>query len=452
MNEDASRNLMFLLELKEYLSTNKKLKDLKCRIMCSEFGMRNLITDLAKECYEFIDINTFDIAEIAINEMFQNPEHLLYDADRYGENYDVHVLILGFGRIGEEVLKQAVNIGVTSPDNHIIFDVFDKNMSDRQEVYLRRFSPEEITVEEDTDNQIATVSIGHIDQGESKLIVRYHICDIRTRRFETQLNEICSTVTYAAICFEDAELSLMSMMTVRRYLSRKVPLAMRMDMDSKIIQYIKNNSKGYGNIFAFCIRNEIFSYERIVGEVLDEQARKANCKYEKYLSDIFGGDQNEDNWIELSVFLKNSNRMQVAHSVTKKELLRKNYYKSVSDIKLYELISDIRKVVNNKIRLLQYMKDNEKLFEFVQIEHRRWAYFHLMHGYKHVTREQQAKLVEAYSKSNNKNSMSNNLISECREAYHIHNLIIPWEQLINDEAEGELFSVIYDLIPIIMEL
>jgi hypothetical protein len=98
------------------------------------------------------------------------------------------------------------------------------------------------------------------------------------------------------------------------------------------------------------------------------------------------------------------------------------------------------------------MNDNKKLFEFAQIEHRRWSYFHLMHGYKHVTREQQAKLVEAYSQNSNMNFTNHNLKSECREAYNIHNLIIPWEQLINDEAEGELFSVIYDLIPTIMEL
>ena len=59
---------------------------------------------------------------------------------RQGDDYDVHLGIIGFGEFGQSTLIQGINMAVLSAESDICIDVFDKDMKSIIGSFMKNFS------------------------------------------------------------------------------------------------------------------------------------------------------------------------------------------------------------------------------------------------------------------------------------------------------------------------
>ena len=95
-------------------------------LSCSDNSMSQLI----KQYYDRLeeknfDLNIIDVNRMAVNKMFK--EHPVYQVNT-GDDYDVHLGIIGFGEFGQSTLIQGINMAVLTAESDICIDVFDKDM------------------------------------------------------------------------------------------------------------------------------------------------------------------------------------------------------------------------------------------------------------------------------------------------------------------------------------
>ncbi len=156
----------------------------------------------------------------------------------------------------------------------------------------------------------------------------------------------------------------------------------------------------------------IFTEEIIIDELIDKLAKKVNEYYNYRIKQQLESDSamEFDNWKELSLFNKNTNRAVAAHLSTKLALLGYKINKS-------NTISHFRK----DSKLNDYA-NYEQLENLSRLEHLRWNAFHFVNGWTQFTYEE----IEQMKKTKDVKLGYND-----RKNYkkRKHACLVPWEEL-----------------------
>lgn len=449
--ELATTNFSILLNIIEYYDSieekrkvfkqiynNDEIIYIKCSISCEDDGMQEVITDYYDRYIDeasaetnrkiHIDLKQFSIPEIQAKELFSRKpiyQYNLKDKRTYSKKHyeweestnvctnpwDTHLVIVGFGKLGQNVLLQALNLGNLQSKSIITIDIFDKNIDEKKGIFAKRFSHENVEINE------KFISFPKKSENvDGKVIIRFHKIDIRTIDFEDELRKL-ENVTYIAICFEDSSLSTMSMVTIEKYF-KNAPIMVHMDVDKKVIDYIKKNSKSYKEVFPFGTKKEVLDKDAIIENEMDIKAILYNCKYDEYCK--YNKKTKEEGmshisrkklgaWNQTILLKKNSSRKSIEHETIKIILMLVDSWQNqdiTDDIIMKKVsvlldclekhkdyedenVKQIREYLEDAYREIKVDKVNEILSvdkileELAALEHRRWCNFMFANGYRY---------------------------------------------------------------------
>lgn len=389
---------------------------------CENEEIRKLLINYHDEQEDKLDLTVFDAARLQIGSMFK--EHPVYEYNlrkklkNLNAGMDVHMLLVGFGRIGKQVLNAALNNSVLSSGSHIIIDIMDKNSKNLEKIFANAYRSEQVYIDENS----IKVS-GHVADG--LLEIRFHQVDVFEQRFPALLKELSEELpfTYGAICTKEADVSIHALLEIEKHLNLKedtMPIALRMEMGSQLLEYLNGNRTIYRNVFSITAKSRVLTFENLGSDKDTAEAVAFNAKYNEIALMETGDEKSvsdkkqtpEEMWNVLSFLKKESNRYLCYHSDAKQMLcICKAYEDGVVSKEEFAAYAESTIPGGLAQKSIQYVMeryfvgkegfltkegnvyrfDSERnveqinsipfVKEMAMLEHRRWCYFMLKSGW-----------------------------------------------------------------------
>ena len=349
---------------------------------CEDGGIRQLLQDQYEHLppRERADLEVMSLPELQIREMYEAcPLHSVYleDPSLPPERWDVHLLILGFGTLGQEALLQAMNLGVAHSRNRIHIDVVDRDMAEKQGLFASRFRTSAVS----GSGQHLAVESAFAD---GELTMDFHQMDLRYQAFQQLLEEMGrEPFTYVVIALEDADVSMHCLSELRRCLGeRPVPIALRTDANLRALSQADGLGGMFRDVHAIPTPADVWSLESIFRDELDAVARAV---HESYSRIRFGGSVTP--WKELSLSKREANRAQAYHQAVTQAVFQRWDAKALA-----RDISTLLPQRDGERRYADGIADDAAFvralartgcLEPARMEHRRWCYDHIAHGWEY---------------------------------------------------------------------
>ena len=367
---------------------------------CEEDGIRKILEDF-HDADTMADLEIFSTKEIQARKIyekyplhtyFQKKEVLLPLCD-----WHTHLLILGFGKLGQQMLLKALNLGVVHSQNKITIDVVDFNIEEKRQIFENCFSLDYVQTAE---NEIRI----HEKQADGELRIRFYQMDIRYKKFQYLLKEMAeeSPFTYVAICMKDTEAGIHCMLETEQFLEQRqenhIPIGIRMDMDEHMAAYLSQNKDTHGNVFVIESPQQVLTLDDMIQKQVNDQAKQYNRIYtaldfvcgnaaidkeaEKEIEDV------ESCWKKSKFFQRESSRELSSHSAIK-EMIVKSYGNKEELLDQYFGKDGVWKrkgytwtFDGTEEELLAFINQDAFLKEMAMAEHRRWCYTMAAKGWK----------------------------------------------------------------------
>ena len=282
----------------------------------------------------------------------------------------VRVAIIGFDKAGESIMYRALNLGHFYNGTPIEITVFDDDIEKKKRDFEKKYSIAQYT------------DYWKIDFKEE---IEFYKED------KTSFTQIIFCSPKVEDTYADA-MRLMKSQT-KHINDKNVEVYLFADTNEKIAELIDNNQKEFKNLKTFGKLKEMCSYDVIVGEILDRMAMNTNAEYNNLHGYNEDGRDEETQWKELDVFLKDSNRMQVEHLPIKLKIITLFLNNKVKQGDYEKIKKDAKeKWFKHETEILwDKMKGAKILAEYLPAdvidtlakqEHKRWNAFHILHGWK----------------------------------------------------------------------
>lgn len=299
--------------------------------------------DLVEDVVEQIDGERADKLDVRIFNHYEITAHLLFQKYPLFKGRDIndsraeamHLMIIGFGNIGEQVLLQAANLLHFPNGIPAKITIIDPNAKSIENGFRQRFA---------TLNQAVDFTF-HNDDAHG----------IEFMRFVEQQKP-----GYIVVCTGNDQDNLEIGMNLVERLAN-IPVHVKIGRKAEIATRIDSHSGKYKNLYRFGDLTELANEDMIINERLDVVARAIHESYNV----LTGG---ATRWEDLSMFMKGSNRAQADQMLTKLYALG---LKMVEGHAPHALTED------------EYSTEVDKVIETLAIaEHRRWNAFHFIHGWQ----------------------------------------------------------------------
>ncbi len=489
--EDPAQNLSLLQTIGD---TKDLAENAKIFCRCEDAGIRQLIeTYYDHEQHNRFDLEIFDLFELQARQMYETyPLHSYWldetkqqeqpaaDMDAVprkalGEipvpretpdKWRLHLLILGFGALGQQALLQAMHLGVAHSANEMWIDVIDENIDKKKNVFLNHFATNAL-LRDGTDANLYRANKAWAD---GDLTIRFHKVDVWYGSFREELEKMSDSsaggFTYAIVAIDHLNTGARCATELRRFIQKndkdgmqRVPILLRMDSDQRFKKYIE--TKGGGGIGLDGVRiipdaGGILTFDNIFGAEWDKAAKQCNAYYAnmsfdaekktdaKPKIDFTDTEQVEAAWRKLSLFRRNSSRAAAYHNMFLSDILSATY----SDLNVPEAME---KIFTGETKLIEHKNgtwtfslgddaflakvDGTKslspeyafALEMLKAEHRRWCYYMITSGWEPP--------------------MKNGKDVKKSDELHINPCLVPWDKLTEYQPE----SCKYDLMPLMAE-
>ena len=408
--EDSSAKNFSLYRLfhNESIAKEISLKDeIKFYCRCEDAGIQSILEDYHDaNIGNCMDIEIVSLPELRVRQMLSGNqlhqyylkhahEKITYDETR---NWHLHMLIVGFGKLGQQLLLQTMNQGVVNSENKIIIDVVDFNVVEKMSIFANNFSEEYVDF---TDNEMRISS----DKADGELIIRFHQMDIRFHEFKKFLSTYGdkeNIFTYVAICLKNKDISLHCLSQVQQHLLRNgkkddVCVAVRMEYDKNMSQYLSDENDKYKNVFVIEDTTSTISMDELLHDEVNKDAKNFNWIYsrcellteDEYVEEgelIKKETTEQEAWKELRLVLRNSNRALAYHQEVKMLYIANEtfeQYFGVDGIFLKDRGNAWTCKSADKVAKLQNDKEKYPVIdELAKLEHRRWCYYMAACGWK----------------------------------------------------------------------
>ncbi|MBR4626971.1 MAG: hypothetical protein IKO47_04620 [Ruminococcus sp.] len=412
--EDSSiRNfsLLQLFRLNEADSSRRlRLRSgakVSCR--CEEEGISRLISgyyDKAAGTDAFYDLELISLPELQIHRMYsEHPLQSCYSGrDVPLREQTVHLLVGGLGKLGQQAVLQAMNLGVVHENNRIVIDVFDKDIKNRRQHFTRQFSEgaftftdDSMTLRSDTADGELTVNFFGIDAGH-----RDFYSTVRSRNRELPY-------TYAVITFGSVDMSVECAMDLNMIFCEengKVPLLVRMDADRRLAEYIKGENDSLADLEIIDDRSCVISLEMIINRSIDRRAKDYNHFYNNIAiitGNETGNSGNSDadperEWNSIRMFKRSSSKAAAYHDEVKDVIIPA--LASECGVQLSAKLSDLLgengslmrytgsawRMEGTEHEVLEKLCADRFAYELAALEHRRWCCYMASVGWRYGER------------------------------------------------------------------
>lgn len=388
---------------------------------CEDNGIRQLLQDRYDHLppQQKMDLEVMSLTELQIREMYERcPLHSVYlqTPALPPEQWDVHLLILGLGRLGQEALLQAMNLGITHSRNNIHIDVVDHDMPKKQGLFAGHFRTSAVNG-----------SAQHLEIdgafADGRLSMDFHQMDFRYQAFQQLLRSLGKEpFTYVVIALEDPDVSMHCLSELRRYLGEQsVPIALRTDANLMAVSESGGATGIFRDVHAIPTPAAVWSLDNIFRDEMDEVTKSVHDTYSRI---SFGGSPTP--WKELSLSKREANRAQAYHRSVARDVFRQ-YDKDSLRRSLDTLLVQkdgkwgYADALEDDAAFVRALSQTDCL-EPAKMEHRRWCYDHIAHGWEY---------------------------GEKRDDHGLrHDCILTWDALTEKRPD----TCKYDLMPLIAEL
>lgn len=407
-------SLLQLFRLNEADSADRiKLAEgakISCR--CEEEGIGRLIAEYynsAAGTDAYYDLELVGIPEMQIHKMYsEHPLHTVYkDTDTPLKDWTVHLLVAGFGQLGQQAVLQAMNLGVVSERNRIIIDVFDSNIKMKKAIFLNQFSRDTFDM---TDSRVMLRS----ETADGLLEINFYELNISHRSFydtiRSQLDK--EPYTYAVIALENIDLSVNCAIQLEElFYERNLdpPILMRMDTDRRLAGYISADKRSLGGVSLIDDRSIVITLEMIINREIDRIAKNYNHFYNNIkliTADETGTVDNaaedpEIEWNRLRLFRRSSSKAAAYHDEVKNDIIPKLAAENGVRLeqKLEELIGTDGTLMRytgsawqmhgTEEEVLKKIRKDSFAYGLASLEHRRWCCYMASIGWRPGERSDQ---------------------------------------------------------------
>ena len=410
-----------------------------CR--CEDPSIGELISDHfqpAEDGSYGYDLELVSIPELQVRRMFSEfPLHSFYvGSSKPLSEWHTHILLIGFGTIGQQALLQAINLGVMHQSNRIVMDVYDTNIDLKMGVFVNRFHPDSI----ERDGQ--TIRF-RSDTSDGELVIHCHKTDVRASGFFDGIREAHCEMpfTYVVTAIDDVSIGVHCAMRLSRIFSEsgagETPILVRMDSDRRLAEYINQGQGTFTDVRLLEERSVVLTLDIILNREINSMAKHFHHLYSeiqvvsKGESGWDSGTKTEDEfWNSTSLFRRESSKALASHSSVKQVILEQ----LAKELKLPDVDSAIAARIGTEGSLMTcdgkvwQLREDEAAFvkalnadafahTVAAMEHRRWCYFVLSVGWRSG--------------------------SPRNDARKVHNCLVPFDALCADEKGRS--TVKYDL-------
>ncbi|OLO42411.1 hypothetical protein BTR23_04110 [Alkalihalophilus pseudofirmus] len=348
--DNDTDNLEICLHVQDLLDQSKyKNANTKVMIHLFEKELEPVIDKLdAIIDRKVIDLQIFNIYEHKAKLLFED-----YPLYKLEQKNTLHLLIVGFDQLGENVLLQACKIAHFGNRKKLKISVVDKEVKEKKSWFKARYPKM---------NKVAEIEFIEVDMKDNAF-------------YEMLANQYFS-VNYIAVCLEDEQQALIrSLLLMKTY--KDTPIVVNISEDINLADWINGNRDKFENIYRFGAINEIASTSVIIDEELDNIAKVIHKEY------CLSANKNIS-WHSLSIFGRGSNRAQADHIDTKLALMGLIKEKTSLDTQGGLTLDDYLSVVDNHLERL------------AEAEHDRWNAYHFINGWDvcppEVNRDEDKKL------------------------------------------------------------
>jgi hypothetical protein len=354
-------------------------------------------------CPTNYEVNVISEAELAVRKLLEEEpivKRLHLDTKKAAVlDAELSVLIIGFGKIGREALCKCICNGQFVGQN-------------RQPVPLH------ITVVE-PNWEMMPWEFRNIHQSmiEEYKEIKWEPISWHSEKFFQLLNKSIETINYIIIATEDDKENLTLARNIRALAEQK-----KISWSNKLMAVHSKNQKSisaelaedqfFQHIKLFGEYEAIYTEDVIVNEIRDTVAKKINEHYNLTAQNESNTPKgNLDNWNELSLLAKNSNRSAAEHLGTKLALIGYEAEVQRSDSEFLENAS------------LEDYINKDQMENLLRVEHLRWNAFHFVNGWSNYSKEEIKQLQngqqEKLTYSQRKDKMRRK-----------HACLVTWEELV----------------------
>ncbi len=347
------------------------------------------------------DLELIDMTRVQARKILQeHPLHSYYEGSGVPlDQWHVHMLILGFGKLGQQLLLQAMTQGVIHSGNRILIDVVDAQVDELKSVFENHFSARYCEI---TENEIRVRPGG----ADGELILRFRCMDLRYKRFGQLLDELALEMpfTYVAVCVKDQDISLHCVLEMERFFAKrgetKVNIGIRMDLEQRVARYLSQDQCVHKNVFAMEGIRHALSLSDILATDINRKAKEYAYIYSmmdvRCEEDVTNQTDSscvvdkgiEENWQELKLFKRDSNRDQSCHAPIKERAIQA-FGDRKTLLQTYFGPSGLLRNIGNRwvfqgteTELVDRINEDPFLREMAMLEHRRWCYSMAARGWR----------------------------------------------------------------------
>lgn len=392
---------------------------ISCR--CDNEAIKNLIIDYydskkgEQACY---DLEIISIPELQVRKMYSDtPLHSYYlEKDMKLSDWNTRLLIVGFGKLGQQALLQAMNLGVVHSENPVTVDVFDTDIDNKSEIFANHFSYDTF----DFDNRCIRLKK---EVADGELVINFHNVNVNYKEFMDIIrkNSEVSPYTYVVVAIDDVNIAVNSAMKLGNYFDgcghTGVPIIVRMDSDRRLAKYINTDDNSFAGVRIIDDTSSILSLDMILNETIDTKAKEFNHTYNniKIVSRDSKNKKNNDSkssdskaiiekeWNSISLYKRSSSKAAAYHEDVKQVILHK-----LAEENSVQLDERIDKLVGVNGCLFRYngsawemsgfeedcadaIKKDDFAYSVASLEHRRWCYYMASAGWRKGERNERLK-------------------------------------------------------------
>ena len=334
LSEEYDKNLQYARMMSDSLQKMKISPEQTKLILLGTDEWKGMFFQSGESQYGYGSVMSFDEAEMTARLLMH--EYPLCDAINFDEKGraidDIDVLIVGFGRIGHEVLREVVANGQFE-GSRFHATVYDPNIEHRTG-FLRSQYP----------NMFLNYDIDFEPQnGRGSKIFKF-------------LHDNASKLKYIVVCIDDRDLA-------RDIAVHMVDRLQTLGYSLNVYTCDSKSVRCYSQYAQECITHWLYDSELLYSGELDKYAMELNHRYT-------GGKDLHEDWKNCDYFGRMSSRASVDY--------------------LIPLIRKIKKM-NNSGTLTHEQREN-----LARSEHLRWCAFHYTFGFDVMDREEFRQRVKDY--------------------------------------------------------
>lgn len=396
---------LFRLNEKDSDDRIKLAQGAKISCRCEEEGIGRLIAEYynsAAGTDAYFDLEVVGLPEMQIHKMYSDhPLHSIYiGTDTPLKDWTAHLLVAGFGQLGQQAVLQAMNLGVVHESNRIIIDVFDSNIKAKKAVFLNQLSRDTFDI---TDDKVTMKS----SAADGLLEINFHELNISHISFYDTVREKLDAepYTYAVIALENIDLSIHCAIQLEELFDErglKLPILMRMDTDRRLAGYISAENSSLADVSLIDDRSIVITLDMIINREIDKLAKNYNHFYNNIkliTADETGTADNseedpEQEWNRLRLFRRSSSKAAAYHDEVKNDIIPKLAAENGAELsaKLESLIGRNGSLMKytgtawqmngSEEEVLAKLKKDSFAYGLASLEHRRWCCYMASIGWR----------------------------------------------------------------------